>query len=154
MCLQIFIHASRYFPWLGRRGRWPWPFRHHHQVHGHFMQPWPFIYYPWKLLLLSGWAWFQFSFMAKHHEILVKHFEPLLKHFEPLLKHHETLVKHYETLAIRCDDISTHIGSQRGDFSGRCRVSSDCGVGITPQMCNIVTNPWDMGIFSRPDRKD
>ena len=25
-----------------------------------------------------------------------------------------------------------------------------CSVGITPQMCNRVTNPWDMGIFSRP----
>ena len=30
------------------------------------------------------------------------------------------------------------------------RYIGDCGVGIIPQMCNRVTNPWDMGIFSRP----
>ena len=29
-------------------------------------------------------------------------------------------------------------------------ISSDCGVGITPQMCNRVTDHGDMGIFSRP----
>ena len=27
----------------------------------------------------------------------------------------------------------------------------DCGVGITPQMCNIVTNLGDMSTFSKPD---
>ena len=27
----------------------------------------------------------------------------------------------------------------------------DCGVGITPQMCNRVTNHEDMGTFSKPD---
>ena len=27
---------------------------------------------------------------------------------------------------------------------------SDCGVGITPQMCNRVTNHGDMGTFSKP----
>ena len=27
----------------------------------------------------------------------------------------------------------------------------DCGVGVTPQMCNRVTNHGDMGTFSRPD---
>ena len=26
----------------------------------------------------------------------------------------------------------------------------DCGVGITPQMCNRVTNHGDMGTFSKP----
>ena len=26
---------------------------------------------------------------------------------------------------------------------------SDCGVGITPQMCNRVTNHGDMGTFSK-----
>ena len=26
----------------------------------------------------------------------------------------------------------------------------DCGVGVTPQMCNRVTNHGDMGTFSRP----
>ena len=36
----------------------------------------------------------------------------------------------------------------------RCRVSGDirnCGVGITPQMCNRVTNHGDMSTFSKPD---
>ena len=26
----------------------------------------------------------------------------------------------------------------------------DCGVGVTPQICNRVTNHGDMGTFSRP----
>ena len=30
-------------------------------------------------------------------------------------------------------------------------VFSDCGVGVTPQMCNRVTNHEDMCIFSRPE---
>ena len=30
-------------------------------------------------------------------------------------------------------------------------VLGDCGVGITPQMCNRVTNHGDMGTFSKPD---
>ena len=29
-------------------------------------------------------------------------------------------------------------------------VSGDCGVGITPQMCNSVTNHGDMSTFSKP----
>ena len=36
--------------------------------------------------------------------------------------------------------------------TARCSVFGDigdCGVGITQQMCNTVTNHWDMGIFSR-----
>ena len=33
----------------------------------------------------------------------------------------------------------------------RCGVSGDCGVGITPQMCNRVTNHGDMSTFSKPD---
>ena len=28
---------------------------------------------------------------------------------------------------------------------------SDCGVGITPQMCNRVTNRGDMSTFSKPE---
>ena len=30
----------------------------------------------------------------------------------------------------------------------------DCGVGITPQMCNRVTNHGDMSTFSKPGRRD
>ena len=36
----------------------------------------------------------------------------------------------------------------------RCKVSgniSDCGVGITPQICNRVTNHGEMSTFSKPD---
>ena len=29
----------------------------------------------------------------------------------------------------------------------------NCGVGITPQMCNRVTNHGDVGTFSRPVKK-
>ena len=35
---------------------------------------------------------------------------------------------------------------RRGVFGNIC----DCGVGVTPQMCNRVTNHRDMGTFSRP----
>ena len=78
---------------------------------------------------------------------------------------------------IRCDDIDARcgdvvagcrdvvarcgdVGARRGDVDDRaelpaiCRVVSgdmgDCGVGITPQMCNRVTNHGDMSIFSKP----
>ena len=61
MCLQIFIHAFRHFPWPGPRRRWPWVFRRPHQVHGHFPYTWNYIYILQKLLYLSGWSWFQFS---------------------------------------------------------------------------------------------
>ena len=54
-------------------------------------------------------------------------------HREPLVKHHETLLKHCETLIIRCNDIG-------GDVGARCGDICDCVVGITPQMCNRVTN--------------
>ena len=43
------------------RGRWPWLLCRPHQVHGHFKQPWIFMYYPWKWLFLSGCWWCQFS---------------------------------------------------------------------------------------------
>ena len=87
-------------------------------------------------------------------------------------------MKHHETLAIRCDDIGARcgdigawrgdIGARRGDIDVRrgdigaraefpailvrsFRDIGDCGVGITPQMCNRVTNDGDMGTFSKPE---
>ena len=39
------------------------------------------------------------------------------------------------------------ICSRHGDIGSLCRVSSNCCVGITLQMCNRVTNPRDMGIY-------
>ena len=67
MCLQIFIHAFRHKVFSATfhdQGRWPWPFCGPDQVHGHFTQPWPFIYYPWKWPFLSGCWWYQFSVMV------------------------------------------------------------------------------------------
>ena len=43
-------------------------------------------------------------------------------------------MKHHGILAVRCNDIGTQYGG-------------DCGVGVTLQMCNRVTNPWDICIF-------
>ena len=92
---------------------------------------------------------------VKHHEHLwniTKH----IKHHEPPVKHHETLIKHCktpwntQTLAVQCDNIGPQPSDRHGNI-GTARVSADIGVGITPQMCNRVTNPWDMVIFSRPD---
>ena len=84
---------------------------------------------------------------------IIKHCEPLVKHYETLLKHRETS-QNTQTLAIRCDDI----GARCGDI-GACtefpaisaQSSGDCGVGITPQMCNRVTNHGDVSTFSKQD---
>ena len=38
--------------------------------------------------------------------------------------------------------------------SYRHGVCGDCSVGVTPQMCNRVTNHGDMGTFSRPGEGD
>ena len=69
---------------------------------------------------------------------------------------------------IRCDNIGTRCGdivARCGDVGAatfaitrsywqyRRGVSGyigDCGVGITPQMCNRVTNHGDMSTFSKP----
>ena len=93
-----------------------------------------------------------------HHEL--KHCETHMNHCEPLVKHPETLLKHREKLAVWCNDIEAQcgdIGAWCGNTCARCsdigaqrRVSGDIddyGVGITLQMCNRVTNPWDMGIL-------
>ena len=65
---------------------------------------------------------------------------------------------------IRCGDVV----ARRNDVGGRaelpaisvrsyrrywCGISGyigDCGVGITPQMCNRITNHGDMSTFSKP----
>ena len=83
-------------------------------------------------------------------------------------------LKHHETVIIRCDDIGARcgdVGAQCGDVCVwgsdvddraelpryRCGVSGDigdCRVGITPQMCNRVTNHGDMSTFSKPASSD
>ena len=82
------------------------------------------------------------------------------------MKHHETLLKHCETsqntrtLAIQCDDIGAwhgNIGARHGNFGACAEFSgdiADCGLGITPQMCNRVTNHADMSTFSKQGKWD
>ena len=80
----------------------------------------------------------------------MKHREPLLKHHEPVVKHHETLLKHCETSWNTRHSMRYCLSMRR--HRRLCGVSGnivDCGVGITPQMCNRVTNHGDMGTFSK-----
>ena len=70
------------------------------------------------------------------------------------MKHHKTLAIQCDDIGARCDDISARVEftaisaqSLRRYWRG---VSGDCRVGITPQMCNRVTNHRDMGTFSKP----
>ena len=58
----------------------------------------------------------------------------------------------------RCNDIALDEETQAlGTATSAWRyqhshgVSGARGVGVTPQMCNRVTNHGDMGTFSRPD---
>ena len=83
-----------------------------------------------------------------HHETHVERV-PLVKHQEPLVKHDETfktlwnIMKHSNTR-------QSMRWYRRSLWRYRHGVSSDIGVGITPHMCNRVTNHGDMGISSRP----
>ena len=70
------------------------------------------------------------------------------------LKHHETLLKHCETLKHSSFDATIsglNVGTSARRFRRSLEVSGNCGVGITLQMCNRVTNHGDMGTFSKPD---
>ena len=112
-----------------------------------------------------------FARLAKHHKTLlniVKHHETHVIDREPLVKPHEPLVKHHETLKHSSFDAT--ISALSAEMSAlsvatstsaivpsyrryRCGVFGDCGVGITPQMCNRVTNhhkSWRYGTFSKP----
>ena len=82
----------------------------------------------------------------------------VVKHREPLVKHHETLVKHHETLELTVHDLDIGTGcsdtvAQRSDISAWRGVSGNCHAGITRQMCNRATNPWDMGVYSWPTQR-
>ena len=46
------------------------------------------------------------------------------------------------------------IGRRRRRSRGVSGDIGDCGVGITPQMCNRLTNLGDMSAFSKPGRGD
>ena len=100
---------------------------------------------------------------------IIKHREPLVKHYETLLKHCETS-QNSRTLAIWCDYIGAwcgDIGARRGDIGARAEFPAisarsfrryrhgvsgnigDCGVVLTPQMCNRVNNHGDVSTFSK-----
>ena len=87
---------------------------------------------------------------------IVKHLEPLVKHCEILLKHCKTLLKHCESSWNTRHSMQRYQHSMRRHrhlawrYRRSHRVSGDCGVGITQQMCNRVTNHGDMGTFSKP----
>ena len=113
---------------------------------------------------------------VKHRELLVKHHETL-KTLWNILKHSsfdatipaldaKTLALDVDsafraaTSAIAWRSFDATISALDAEASARrrqryCRgVSGDigyCGVGITPQMCNRVTNHGDMSNFSKPD---
>ena len=54
-------------------------------------------------------------------------------------------------LDVETSVVGTATSALSRSFCRYCRlVSGDCGVGITPQVCNRVTNHEDMGTFSRP----
>ena len=108
--------------------------------------------------------------LAKHHKTLlniVKHYETHVKHCEPLIKHLKTMwniMKQSSFDATR----SAHTSSLDAETSALCAATSaiarsywryrrgvsgnigDCGVGITPQMFNRITNHGDMSTFSKP----
>ena len=85
-------------------------------------------------------------------ESLVKHHEPRLKHCEESLNARHSMRQYWRSMR------------RRRRSTRRCRrsrgVTSDigdignCSVGVTPQMCNRVTNRGDMGTFSRPASQD
>ena len=63
------------------------------------------------------------------------------------LKHCETLLNTLHSMWLyRCSFRRRLRSMQRP----RRRVFGNCCVGVSPQMCNRVTNHRDMGIFSRP----
>ena len=78
-----------------------------------------------------------------------------MKHCEKILKHHETHVKHCEMLeAPMTATIGAAIAVQHQRLLWQCRHtmghSGNLGIGKTMWMCNRITNPCDIAIFSRP----
>ena len=105
--------------------------------------------------------------IVKHYETLVKHCatsENVVKHCQQLVKHHETLKTLWNIMTLKTLwNITKHSDTRhsmrryrRSMRRHRCSrgVSGDvgnCGVCITPQTCDRVTNHGDMGTFSKPD---
>ena len=84
-----------------------------------------------------------------------------LKHCETSWNSHH-LMRRYRRSMCRCLRLGQRHRQSCGGYSMRwyrrlmlrhrrsCGVSGDCGVGITSQMCNRVTNHGDMSTFSKP----
>ena len=79
------------------------------------------------------------------------------------MKHHETNVILCADIGARCGDVVARCGdvgvrhgdvvARHGNVGDRAELTGDigdCGVGITPQMCNRVTNHGDISTFSKP----
>ena len=82
-----------------------------------------------------------------------------MKHSFNIVKQHETLEHSSFDATISALDAETSaLGSATSAIVRTYRRYrfgvfgdiGDCGVGITPQMCNRVTNHGDMGTFSKP----
>ena len=56
-----------------------------------------------------------------------------------------------ETSSLDAETSALGVAIARSYRQYRRGVYGDCGVGITPQMCNRVTNHGDMSTFSKPD---
>ena len=94
------------------------------------------------------------------------------------MKHHETLVIQCDDIGAQCGDVCVwgsdisdrveviwcdDISARCGDVGDRAELPAIsarsfgnigfCGVGITPQMCNRVTNHGDRSTFSKPESK-
>ena len=71
------------------------------------------------------------------------------------MKHHETLEQSpFDAAILALDAETSALGAATSPLARSFwwywrRVIGDCGVGITPQMCNGVTNHGDMGAFSK-----
>ena len=67
------------------------------------------------------------------------------------MKHHGTLVTQCDDIGAPCGDVgAATLAITRSYWQYQRGVFGDIRVGVTPQMCNKVTNHRDMDTFSRP----
>ena len=57
----------------------------------------------------------------------------------------------FDATILAFDVETSALATRHSAWRHQCRVSGDCGVGITPSMYNRATNHGDMGTFSKPD---
>ena len=98
--------------------------------------------------------------LVKHHETLLKHCATSLNTLHSMRRYRRSMQRRRRSMQRRRRSMQRRRRSMRrrrrsrgvtGDSGLYWRgVFGDCGVGITPQMCNRVTNHGDMGTFSKP----